>query len=452
MYLKKYLKLGNKLDQVEMIQHLKSNGFELNFRIDQFSDSIKSDYIFYGFNGILMEEATIEALETKIQNHYEKLDLLKPIDSQIEYPVFVGTVPYEQACEFLKLKHLKPPGVTCIQSKIILAVHKTQDEVIFIIHDHQFDTDSNVEINDIETRLFECLNLYMEPKHTLLNIEPSDTLSCKLNYENYDFKIKGALKEINEGEIFQVVLSEKLALPYEGSAYDYYLTANTTHKANYSCYLNLSDEVSVTSPEMLVQYDDKYVRTKPIAGTRAIKKDGRDDKRIETLLKDPKEGAEHLMLVDLGRNDLSKVCTPGTIRVDRYKEPLILEHVVHLLSEVIGERAFEKIFDPIRATFPAGTVSGAPKIRAMEIISELEKSERNLYAGSVFVLSSKQNFESCIAIRCATFKNGMVNLQVGSGIVYDSNTEDEFKEILNKASGNFKTYERLEAKHVSINR
>ena len=449
MYLKMKLNIGSKLDRVEMIEHLKSNGFELNYRIDQFSDSIKSNYIYYGFNGRLMEEATIEALEIKIQNHYEVLALNNVFEANIEYPVFVGTLPYEQACEFLKLNHLRPPGVTCIQSNIILAVHKTRDEVIFIIHDAQ---GGSVQEEATVENFFQCLNLSVAPKCLNSNNDTQDTLYCNLNYDDYNLKIQGALKEINEGEIFQVVLSEKLELPYEGSAYDYYLTANATHKANYSCYLNMGEEVSVTSPEMLVQYDDKYVRTKPIAGTRAIKTDGKDHKRIQTLVMDPKEGAEHLMLVDLGRNDLSKVCTPGTIRVDRYKEPLILEHVVHLLSEVKGERAFKKVFDPIRATFPAGTVSGAPKIRAMEIISELEKSERNLYAGSVFVLSSKQNFESCIAIRCATFKNGMVNLQVGSGIVYDSKTEDEFKEILNKASGNLKTYERLEAKHVSINR
>lgn len=444
--------VGYRLNDPKVIIALKAKGFELNFRIDQFSDRINSDYIFFGFNSTLLKENTLEALEKKIQSEMTG----DQSEMALEYPVFVGIVPYEQASEFLKLKNRTLPGVSCFMSNILVAVHKTNSEILFIKHNNDLVSNPSDFENKTVQVMMNCLkeaHIHIEnSEEPSTDIRPDQETQVKIDYHDYRHRIHQALDEIREGEIFQVVLSEKMELPYQKGAYNYYLKANEIHKAYYSCYLNLESEISVTSPEMLVQYDANYVRTKPIAGTRAIKKDGRDAQRIETLLKDQKEGAEHLMLVDLGRNDLSKVCKPGTIQVERYKQPLILEHVVHLISEVRGERAFNRIFDPIRATFPAGTVSGAPKIRAMDIISALESKQRGLYAGSVFEITSKQNFESCIAIRCAMFGKGTVTIQVGSGIVYDSNPEDEFKEIINKARGNIKTYEALEAKNVSINR
>jgi anthranilate synthase component 1 len=218
----------------------------------------------------------------------------------------------------------------------------------------------------------------------------------------------------------------------------------------YNCFIQptKSQAYAITSPEMLVAYDHDIVRTRPIAGTRPIKNDGRDSMRREELIHDDKENAEHLMLVDLGRNDLAKVSAPGTVKLNFYKEVKPYHKVYHMVSEVVGKRSFEKVFDPIRATFPAGTVSGAPKIRAMEIIQSLEDEPRKAYAGATYMIDESGRFTSCINIRCATFENGVAQIQVGSGIVYDSIVESERKELLNKIRGHLETMERMGNGHV----
>jgi anthranilate synthase component 1 len=200
-------------------------------------------------------------------------------------------------------------------------------------------------------------------------------------------------------------------------------------------YLDLGDfQVVGASPELLVRVEDGEVVTHPIAGTRPRGATPEEDDRLaEDLLADEKERAEHIMLVDLGRNDVGRVARPGTVRVTKMMEIEKYSHVMHIVSHVRGELAAEKTpFDAFRSVFPAGTVSGAPKVRAMEIIAELEPSKRGIYAGAVGYASFAGSLDTCIAIRTMLVKDGVAYLQAGGGIVYDSVPETEYIETVNK--------------------
>jgi len=212
------------------------------------------------------------------------------------------------------------------------------------------------------------------------------------------------------------------------------------------------DEITLVgaSPEVLVRLENDTVEVRPIAGTRKRGKDEKEDLELEKeLLSDEKEIAEHIMLLDLGRNDIGRICKPGTVCVT---EKMVIErysHVMHIVSNVVGKLVDGKdAFDVIRATFPAGTVSGAPKVRAMEIIEEIEPVRRGPYAGAVGYFGFDGNMDTCIAIRTVYIKNSKIYLQVGAGIVSDSNPDFEFEETINKAKGMLRAIQV--AKGVSI--
>ena len=201
-------------------------------------------------------------------------------------------------------------------------------------------------------------------------------------------------------------------------------------------YLNFDDlQIVGSSPELLVRCEDGIVETRPIAGTRRRGKDEKEDARLaQDLLKDPKERAEHIMLVDLGRNDLGRVCQRGTIKVDEFMIIEKYSHVMHIVSNVKGNlKPGKDAFDVLQAAFPAGTVSGAPKIRAMELIDELEKVSRGPYAGCIGYFSFSGNLDSCITIRTIVVTAGRAYVQAGAGIVADSVPQKEYKETVNKA-------------------
>lgn len=195
-----------------------------------------------------------------------------------------------------------------------------------------------------------------------------------------------------------------------------------------------------SSPEIMVRAEDGIVRLRPIAGTRKRGKDENEDARlIKDLLSDPKERAEHIMLVDLGRNDLGRVCKTGTVKLSEFMVIEKYSHVMHIVSDCTGVlKKGKDSFDVLRACFPAGTVAGAPKIRAMEIIDELEKTKRGVYAGCVGYFSFSGNMDTCIAIRTIVVKNGTAYIQAGAGIVADSVPENEYKETQNKAKAMLK--------------
>ena len=246
---------------------------------------------------------------------------------------------------------------------------------------------------------------------------------------------------ILEGDAMQVVLSQRMSIPYRAAPLDLYRALRSLNPSPYMFYLDLGDfHVVGSSPEILVRLEDGMVTLRPIAGTRPRGKDEEDDLRLEAeLLADPKELAEHLMLIDLGRNDAGRVCETGSVRLT---DKMVIErysHVMHIVSNVTGHiRPGMSAIDVLRATFPAGTVSGAPKIRAMEIIDELEPVKRGIYAGAVGYLSWSGNMDTAIAIRTAVIKDGTLHIQAGAGIVADSVPTNEWHETLNKGRAIFR--------------
>lgn len=260
----------------------------------------------------------------------------------------------------------------------------------------------------------------------------------KSNMEpGYFHKIVERAKEyIYEGDIFQVVLSQRFEAPFKGDSFTLYRALRMVNPSPYLFYLDFDGFALVgSSPEVLVRVTDDEARLLPIAGTRPRGKTHEEDLKYEAdLINDPKEIAEHIMLVDLGRNDLSRVCNSGTVRLERNQSIERFSHVMHIVSDVVGELSTEKSsVDALMQCFPAGTVSGAPKIRAMEIIDELEPTKRGPYAGAVGYFDFSGNMDTCIAIRTMLVADQKVFIQAGAGIVADSDPEKEFDETKNKA-------------------
>jgi anthranilate synthase component 1 len=246
---------------------------------------------------------------------------------------------------------------------------------------------------------------------------------------------------IRAGDIFQVVLSQRLSVPFSARPVDVYRALRALNPSPYMYFLDVGDiQVVGSSPEILVRLDGDEVTVRPIAGTRPRGKTHEEDIALEAeLLADPKERAEHLMLIDLGRNDAGRVSQAGTVQVG---EQFVIErysHVMHIVSEVTGKLLPGLSYaDVLRATFPAGTVSGAPKIRALEVIRELEPIKRNVYAGSIGYIGWHGDADTAIAIRTAVIKDGRLHVQAGAGIVYDSDPEKEWDETMNKGRALFR--------------
>ncbi len=246
---------------------------------------------------------------------------------------------------------------------------------------------------------------------------------------------------ITDGDIMQVVLSQRMAIPFNAPPLDLYRALRTLNPSPYMFFLDLDDfHIVGSSPEILVRYEDDMVTVRPIAGTRPRGKDEADDKALEEeLLADPKELAEHLMLIDLGRNDVGRIAETGSVELTEKMTIERYSHVMHIVSNVEGRlKAGMSAMDALRATFPAGTVSGAPKIRAMEIIDELEPVKRGVYAGAVGYLGWHGNMDTAIAIRTAVIKDRTLYIQAGAGVVYDSVPQKEWDETMNKGRAVFR--------------
>src|SRR6266480_2345976 len=248
--------------------------------------------------------------------------------------------------------------------------------------------------------------------------------------------VRKAKQYIRAGDIFQVVLSQRFSAKTQAEPFEVYRELRALNPSPYLFYLQLND-VSVvgSSPEMLVKVQARDVFYRPIAGTRWRGKDEAEDQRLEReMLASEKERAEHIMLVDLGRNDLGRVCDYGTVKPEKLLTVERYSHVMHLVSSLRGRlREDVDCFDALMACFPAGTVSGAPKVRAMEIIEELERTRRGIYAGGILYLDFAGNLDSCIALRTMVMKNGVAHVQAGGGIVADSTPQGEYQESVNKA-------------------
>ncbi len=296
-----------------------------------------------------------------------------------------------------------------------------------------------------ETRLSQLVRLLEQPVKRPEYIHPVD-ISEKdfisgFTQQGFEAAVEKAREYIVDGDIMQVVLSQRMSIPFAAPPLDLYRSLRSLNPSPYMFFLNLEDfHVVGSSPEILVRYEEGMVTVRPIAGTRPRGRDEAEDKALEAdLLSDPKELAEHLMLIDLGRNDVGRIAETGSVELT---DKMVIErysHVMHIVSNVEGKlKQGMSAMDALRATFPAGTVSGAPKIRAMEIIDELEPVKRGVYAGAVGYLGWHGNMDTAIAIRTAVLQDRTLHIQAGAGIVYDSVPRNEWDETMNKGRAVFR--------------
>jgi anthranilate synthase component I len=273
-------------------------------------------------------------------------------------------------------------------------------------------------------------------------------VSSNVKRSEYLQAVRKAKQYIRAGDIFQVVISQRFSAKTYAAPFDVYRELRALNPSPYLFFLQLNDVAVVgSSPEMLLKVQGKDVFYRPIAGTRWRGKNEAEDLNLEReLLASEKERAEHIMLVDLGRNDLGRVCEYGSIKVEKLMTVERYSHVMHLVSSLKGQlREDVDCFDALMACFPAGTVSGAPKVRAMEIIEELEKTKRGIYAGGILYLDFAGNLDSCIALRTMIIKNGVAHVQAGGGIVADSTPQGEFDESVNKSKALLRALESANA-------
>lgn len=317
----------------------------------------------------------------------------------------------------------------------VIAVDNEKNQIIYIVNvkTDDFPTNYNKALLDLKSmaRVIADGEPKNEEKGRLL--EPLTPLFDK---EAYCKMVENAKHRIYEGDIFQVVLSNRLAARYEGSLFYTYCYLRKSNPSPYMFYFSSDDvEIAGASPETLVKLENSTVTTYPLAGTRPRGKTTEEDLALEKeLLADEKELAEHNMLVDLGRNDLGRISRFGTVKVEKYMNIERYSHVMHIGSEVSGQlREDCDALDAVSDVLPAGTLSGAPKLKACEIISESENNKRGIYGGAIGYLAFNGDMDTCIAIRLAFKKNGRVFVRSGAGIVADSVPENEYRECINKA-------------------
>ena len=311
---------------------------------------------------------------------------------------------------------------------------------------------ANAETSDIEAGYSKAIDELTQLKELIYSdtekIDESGKLMGEVtplfNKEEYCAMVESGKKHIKEGDIFQIVLSNRLSAPFKGSLLNAYRVLRTINPSPYMFYFSGTDvEVAGASPETLVKLEKGILHTFPLAGTRPRGVSDEEDKALEKeLLADEKELAEHNMLVDLGRNDLGKISKFGTVQVEKLHSIERYSHVMHIGSTVRGEiRDENDALDAINAVLPAGTLSGAPKIRACQLIGELENNKRGIYGGAIGYIDFSGNMDTCIAIRLIYKKNDTVFVRSGAGIVADSDPEKEFTECLNKARASLRALE-----------
>ena len=324
---------------------------------------------------------------------------------------------------------------------------KNKLHLIILINSKEEMESANQRLDELEEKLREPLG-YQDFKKPEKSISESDFIS---GFGEEDFKksVLKAKKYIEDGDIMQVVCSQRMSIPFTADPVALYRSIRQLNPSPYMYYLNLDDfHIVGSSPEILARLEDNKVTVRPIAGTRRRGKDNKDDMAMEEeMVNDPKEIAEHLMLIDLGRNDVGKIAKPGSVEVTEKFGVERYSHVMHMVSNVEAElRDHSSAIDLFKATFPAGTVSGAPKIRAMEIIDEFEPVKRGIYGGAIGYLSWQGNMDMAIAIRTAVIKDEVLYIQAGGGWVADSIPELEWKESLNKGRAIFKAAELVQEK------
>ncbi len=365
-------------------------------------------------------------------------------DIEVPYPILVGylgypMIKYMEKINLENIDNIKIPDSVLIRPKIVTVFDNIKDKitVMTVVYPSE-----NKNYETLYKNAQELLNLKINQLKDNLVQKSAFSIKSNLNFksnytkEEYFSIISKAKEYIKEGDIFQVVTSQRFETKYDLEAISLYRSLRRLNPSPYLVNLNFNDMGLVaSSPELLVQLRNKKITIRPIAGTRKRGKNANEDLELsKDLLKDKKELAEHLMLLDLGRNDVGRVSKNKSVKVT---EQMIIEyysHVMHIVSNVEGfiNEEYDAV-DALKAGFPAGTVSGAPKIRAMQIIEELENLNRSFYAGCMGYFDSNGDMDTCISLRSGLVKNGKLFIQAGGGVVYDSNPEDEYQETINKA-------------------
>ena len=346
-------------------------------------------------------------------------------------------------------KH-QTPDILLMLSDRLVVFDNLASRMFLIVHvdgdDEQNWHDGQRELDELEYKL---ASVRLDPRRrgSGQTVGEQD-FESEFSQQGFEAAVEKARQYIIDGDAMQIVLSQRLSIAYRSPPIDLYRALRGLNPSPYMYYLNLGDHHVVgSSPEILVRLEDETVTVRPIAGTRPRGRNAEQDLELEReLLADPKEIAEHLMLIDLGRNDAGRVSQVGSVRLT---DKMIIErysHVMHIVSNVEGRiDPTLSAFDVLRATFPAGTVSGAPKIRAMEIIDELEPVKRGIYSGAVGYISWSGNMDTAIAIRTAVIKDERLYIQAGAGIVYDSVPASEWAETMNKGRAIFRAVTLAEA-------
>ncbi len=372
----------------------------------------------------------------------------------------VGYLSYEVARYFEELPAPAndplglPESMLMLADTLLVFDHLTH-KIKIVAHAH-LDGDIEQAYREATEKIDQMMARLRQPisAQALSSAGIESPVTSNLSQAEYEKIVEKAKQYIFDGDIIQTVLSQRLSKRTRASPFAIYRALRSINPSPYMYFLHLDDcHIIGASPELLVRVEDGVVSNHPIAGTRPRSPDpDRDLELARELLNDEKERAEHIMLVDLGRNDIGRISQPGTVSVTQFMDIERYSHVMHLVSHVQGKlRAGMTQFDALRACFPAGTVSGAPKIRAMEIIAELEPDQRGPYAGAVGYFDFSGNLDTAIAIRTIVIKDGVAHVQAGGGIVADSVPENEYQESLNKAQALLAAIKQAEASHAAVN-
>jgi len=431
-------------------------------------------YSFIGCNPyvvVFVRDQEIEiwkgAQKSQLRNIKNPLEILRdlnrrfrPVAEERELPFPGGLVGYfnydlVRKWEPLPGRHSLdadfPEGVFMAPRRLIIFDHLThQIKVVVLVHLEKGDDvkeayeQALMEIDGTISRL--QIPLSSAPENKTVQVSQ---LVPNLNKREFEEAVRKAKDYIIAGDVIQVVLSQRFSGDISGDSFTLYRNLRSVNPSPYMFYLSFGEvQLIGASPEVLVRLTGRKIDLRPIAGTRPRGATTKEDEALEKeLMTDPKERAEHIMLVDLGRNDVGRVAVSGSVQVPRFMEVERYSHVMHIVSHVEGLlKPGLDCFDLFMSAFPAGTVTGAPKIRAMQIINELEPCARGPYAGAVGYFGFNDNMDFCITIRTITISKDELSIQVGAGIVYDSSPEKEYEETLKKAAGMFSTIERAHQK------
>lgn len=360
--------------------------------------------------------------------------------SDLPYPFVsggIGYIGYDLIRQYEQIgaplaDELQMPDIHLMFYEEIIVYDHLKEKIEIIGMPLFTDSDEKLVEKRVRQRVEELKHPFIHPEIDAFSF---DGFEPEISKQEFMRNVEIAKDHIIAGDIFQVVPSQRMKSAFSGAPFSLYRKHRSNNQSPYMYYINFEKYVVIgSSPESIVKTRGNRVITNPIAGTRRRGKTSVEDRRNEQdLLSDEKELAEHKMLVDLARNDIGKISKFGTVKVDKYKEVEKFHHVMHLVSEVSGELKDDQTpLDSLAACIPAGTVSGAPKIRAMEIINQLEKVKRGLYSGAIGYLSASGNIDFALAIRTMIIKDETAYIQAGAGIVYDSDPEKEYEETINK--------------------